>query len=403
VSELRATEERFRQVADNIRGFVWLRDPDSMQFLYANAAYEQLWGRTRAELYQDPRSWIQGVHPDDREYVLSVLMPPPSEEYELEYRVVRPNGEVRWVWSRGFPVRNEQGEIFRMAGVSEDITERKRVEFELEELVERERNAREASEAAHAAAESRREELERVTESRTRLVRGFTHDVKNPLGAADGFLSLLEEGVFGDLTPEQRDSIGRSRNSIRRALELISGALELARADTAELELSDVVVDVREAIKEVAFEYHAQAEAKGQVLTTDVAPDVPAIRSDPERIRQIIGNLLSNAIKYTPEHGRIGVRVSRADDRSSSSDCWIVVDVTDNGPGIPSDQMQKLFQEFARFNPTVAGGAGVGLAISQQLARALGGRITAESQEGVGSRFSLWLPRSGGERRSKAA
>jgi PAS domain S-box-containing protein len=403
VSELRAAEERFRQVADNIRGFVWLRDPSTMRFLYANGAYEQIWGRSRAELYRNSYSWLEGVHPEDREHVQSVLPPNPPAPYELEYRVVRPNGDVRWVWSRGFPVRNAEGEIFRMAGVTEDITERKQTELELEELVIRERQAREASEAAKAAAESRQEELERVTESRTRLVRGFTHDVKNPLGAADGFLTLLEEGVFGELTSEQLDSITRSRNSIRRALELITGALELARADTAELELQDVVVDVREAIKDVAFEFHAQAEAKGQALTTNVAPDVPAIRSDPERIRQIIGNLLSNAIKYTPEHGQIGVGVSLAEGRAPAPGNWIVVDVMDNGPGIPSDQLPRLFQEFTRLNPSVAGGAGVGLAISQRLARALGGRITVESREGEGSKFSLWLPRSRSQRRSKAA
>lgn len=396
VSQLRESEERFRQVADNIRGFVWLREPDSLRILYANPAYEEIFGRSRADLYRDGAAFFEGVHPDDRERVASVLPPSPQEPYELEYRVIRPDGEIRWVWSRGFPVRDEHGEILRMAGVTEDITERKLSELEQQQLVERERAARESAEAAHAAAERRREELERVTESRTRLVRGFTHDVKNPLGAADGFLALLDEGVFGKLTDEQLANITRARSSIRRALELIAGTLELARADAAQLELHHVSMDVRETIEEVAHEYGAQAEAKGQEMKTEVASDVSSITSDPSRIRQVVGNLLSNAIKYTPKHGHIDVRVAAAaDGRAPAAGDWIVIDVSDTGPGIPADQIDNVFKEFTRLNPESASGAGVGLAISQRLARALGGRITVDSHEGRGSTFSLWLPRDG--------
>jgi PAS domain S-box-containing protein len=393
VSQLRESEERFRQVADNIRGFVWLREPASLQFLYANPGYEEIFGRSREDIYRDGTTFFEGVHPDDRERVAAAI--PQQEPYEVQYRVIRPDGELRWVWSRAFPVRDENGVIRRMAGVTEDITEWKRSELAQQQLVEGERAARESAEAAHAAAERRREELERVTESRTRLVRGFTHDVKNPLGAADGFLALLEEGVFGKLTDEQHDAVMRARGSIHRALELINGALELARADAAQLELHHETVDMRATVDEVANEYAAQAEAKGQDVKTDVASDVPAINSDPSRIRQVVGNLLSNAIKYTPEHGRIGIHVAAANGRGPAGGDWIVIDVSDTGPGIPADQIQNIFKEFTRLHPEAAGGAGVGLAISQRLARALGGRITVESQEGEGSTFSLWLPRNG--------
>ena len=395
VGQLRESEERFRQVADNIRGFIWLREPESLRFLYANPGYEEIFGRSREDLYRDGNTFFEGVHPEDRARVAAAV--PNQEPFEVEYRAIRPNGEVRWVWSRAFPVRDEHGVIRRMAGVTEDITERKLSELAQERLVERERSAREMAEAAHASAERRREEVERVTDSRTRLVRGFTHDVKNPLGAADGFLALLEEGVFGELTDEQLNSIKRARSSIRRALELIAGALELARADAAHVELRHEAVDMRETIKEVANEYGAQAEAKGQEMTTKVAADTPSITSDSSRIRQVVGNLLSNAIKYTPEQGHIDVRVSPSDGTTPAAGEWIVVDVSDTGPGIPPDQVQMLFQEFTRLNPEAASGAGVGLAISQRLARALGGRITVESTEGKGSTFRLWLPLKGND------
>ncbi|HEY9225767.1 MAG TPA: ATP-binding protein, partial [Gemmatimonadaceae bacterium] len=364
VSQLRASEERFRQVADNIRGWVWLVTPDTSRFLYASPVYEEIWGRSRASLYRDPRSWIEGIHPDDRARVLALLPPAPPKPFEVQYRVVRPDGQVRWVWSRGFPVRDEHGTIYRMAGVTVDVTEQKEEELARERLIE----------------------------SRARLVRGFTHDVKNPLGAADGFLALLEDGIFGKLTDEQAGSVSRARASIHRALELVSGALELARTDLGQLELHHEIVDLRRAIQEVTFEYHGQAEAKQQTLTADVAADVPGITSDATRIRQIVANLLSNAIKYTPEHGRIDVRISLADERDGVPGEWVAVAVSDTGQGIAEDQLPKLFQEFTRLHPEVAG-VGLGLAISQRLAHALGGSITVKSRVGEGSTFTLWLPR----------
>jgi PAS domain S-box-containing protein len=392
VSALRDSEERFRQVAENIRGFIWLRDPASPKFLYANAAYESIWGRTRESLYQNPFSLLEGVHPDDRARVSGLLTESHPTEYDLEYRVVRPDGELRWVWSRGFPVRDDRGEIYRMAGVTEDITEWKRSEFAREKLVERERAAREASEAAQAAAERRREELERISGSRTRLVRGFTHDVKNPLGAADGFLALLEEGVFGKLEERQQESVARARGSIRRALELIGGALELARTESGDLALRSVELDLGAVINEAVVEYRAQAEAKDLELQLDASRDAPAIVSDPGRIRQIVGNLLSNAIKYTPARGHIDVRVERASADVPAPGDWAVVSVSDTGRGIPPEVITKVFDEFTRLDPEDGGGAGVGLAISQRLASALKGKLTVESREGAGSRFSLWLP-----------
>ncbi|MGH7616724.1 MAG: PAS domain-containing sensor histidine kinase [Gemmatimonadaceae bacterium] len=397
VSALRDSEERFRQVAENIRGFIWLRDPASPKFLYANAAYESIWGRTRESLYENPLSFLEGVHPDDRTRVSELLAETHPTEYDLEYRVIRPNGELRWVWSRGFPVRDDRGEIYRMAGVTEDITERKLNEFAREKLVERERAAREASEAAQATAERRREELERISGSRARLVRGFTHDVKNPLGAADGFLALLEEGIFGNLEGRQRESIGRARESIRRALELIGGALELARTEAGALNLRSVKLNVGAVIQEAVLEYRAQAEAKGLEMTLYTAHDVPAITSDPLRIRQIVGNLLSNAIKYTPPRGRIDLVVARASAGVPAPGDWVVVSVSDTGRGIPADMIARVFDEFTRIDPEDGGGAGVGLAISQRLAHALKGMLTVESREGIGSRFSLWLPLSTGD------
>ncbi|HEX7049010.1 MAG TPA: ATP-binding protein [Longimicrobiales bacterium] len=240
--------------------------------------------------------------------------------------------------------------------------------------------------------EARRHELERVMESRARLVRGFSHDVKNPLGAANGFLQLLGEGAAGPLNEQQRANVDRAQRAIENALALIDDLLRVARAETEHVEIAWTAVDVREAVRELAEEYRAQAQAKGLDMTVDLPEALPLIESDASRIRQILGNLLSNAVKYT-ERGSIAVRVgTRHDGGAPAPGDWICITVSDTGPGIPAEDRDLLFQEFPRLEPGVEHGAGLGLAISRRIADAIGGEITFQSEVGAGSTFTLWLP-----------
>jgi len=244
-------------------------------------------------------------------------------------------------------------------------------------------------------AERRRQETERLLESRSRLMRGFSHDVKNPLGAAEGQLALLADSVFGKLPAEQRVSIARARASIRTALRLIDSLVELARVETGGLTIERAPMDVRSVAQEVAEEYRAAAEEKGLELDVRLAETLPIVHSDVDRIRQILANLVVNAVKYT-EHGRITVSVEprEADPRAPGPGPWVTIAVSDTGPGIPEDQQEAIFGEFIRLDTgrDRRRGAGLGLAISQRLARLLGGDITLESRPGKGSTFTLWLP-----------
>lgn len=245
-----------------------------------------------------------------------------------------------------------------------------------------------------------RAELERVMESRARLIRGFTHDVKNPLGAADGFLSLLEDGIIGPVSDKQKASIVRARRSIGTALELIDELVEIARAEAGHLEMERSPVDLRELTREMAEEYRAQAEAKGLRISADVPETIPTINSDPSRIRQVLSNLISNAVKYTPEGQVLVTAATRSDGTAPASGEWVVINVVDTGPGIPDDQLHLLFEEFTRLRPDSARGTGLGLSIGKRLAEALGGRITVRSELAKGSTFTLWLPcarRNGGK------
>ena len=353
-------EERIRGIAEALHDVVALIDGTGSKVLFVNAAYERIWHRSREDLYANPLAFLDGVHPQDRDRVRDTLVEQPSGNYDLEYRVVRPGGEERWVRTRAFPVRGPEGEIGRIASITEDITDRKQ-----------------------------------VIESHERLIRGFTHDVKNPLGAADGYLAMLEMGVGGDMSEVQTQSVGRARQSIHTALDLISGLLDIERAEAGQLDLRPVLMDLNAATREIVDDFRAAAEAKALTLKVEV-PDregALVVRSDTARVRQIFANLVSNAVKYTQSTGNIvvGARAVSSEDAPWRGH-WVAVSVTDNGPGIPVEKQGLVFREFARFDPGAAAGSGIGLAISRRLARALGGEITFASTPGVGSTFTVWLP-----------
>lgn len=354
------SEDQLRQIAEQLDHIVFLTDAGLTEIPFVNAAYERIWGRPREELYRDPMAFMQGVHPDDRERLREVLTAHPGSAYDTEFRVLRPDGEQRWLWVRGFPVREPDGGIKCIAGIAEDTTDRKR-----------------------------------VLASHEQLVRGFTHDVKNPLGAADGHLALMLEGIHGPLTAAQTESITRARQLIRVALDLVGQLLDIERAQTGNIELHRSSFDLGAVLRNLLHEYQPVAAARRMQLSLALPPDESlVVYSDPTRVRQIVGNLVSNALKYTQEGGRCEVRASPlAACDAPPSGPWIAIVVTDNGPGIPPEKQHLLFREFTRFSPGSADGSGIGLAISQQLARALEARLTFESTVGVGSTFTLWLPR----------
>lgn len=141
---LREREERFRQLAENIHEVFWIADPQQAQMLYISPAYETIWGRTRESLYECPESWVTTVHPDDRNRLKLALGRIQNGEHQLneEYRIIRPDEEVRWIWARTSPVNNEAGQVYRIVGIAEDITDRKRIDQEREQMLEREQAAR---------------------------------------------------------------------------------------------------------------------------------------------------------------------------------------------------------------------------------------------------------------------
>ena len=135
---IRENEERFRQLAENIHEVFWITDPKTTEVLYVSPAYESIWGHTRESLYKQPKSFINAIHPEDHERVMTTLGKVAQGECtDIEYRIMQQDGSIRWIWSRGFPVCDDRGETYRIVGLSEDITERKRTEEKLQDSEER--------------------------------------------------------------------------------------------------------------------------------------------------------------------------------------------------------------------------------------------------------------------------
>lgn len=241
-------------------------------------------------------------------------------------------------------------------------------------------------------ANERRRRLERVIHSRSRLMRGFSHDVKNPIGAADGFADLLSLGVYGELTTAQQESIDRIRRNIHRALALIDDLTDLSRAETGNVVLAMQSVNLATLVQDLCEEYQAAIRARGLSLAVELEDGGPTVTTDQARVRQIVANLLSNAIKYT-EHGSITVRtLHQPAGPLDGPRVWAIVEVVDSGIGVPEDKQDFIFEEFSRLRAGDIAGAGLGLAVSKLLAEKLGGRISVGSELGRGSTFALWLP-----------
>ena len=198
-------------------------------------------------------------------------------------------------------------------------------------------------------ADRRRAELEEAIEARARIMRGVSHDLKNPLNAILGHTELLEQEIKGPLTEAQKATLIRIRKSVDALLSLINDILDLSRAEGGQLRVTPCETQVLPIIRDSIDEHSASAAAAGHPLVVDLPSDLPPITTDPLRVQQILGNLLSNAIKYTPSGGQIKVRAElRLRNGAKGAKRWAAIEVIDTGPGIPNDQIERVFDEFSR-------------------------------------------------------
>ena len=232
--------------------------------------------------------------------------------------------------------------------------------------------------------EGRRDELDRLKDD---FVLTASHELRSPLTSVQGFAELLML-ERESLTPKQAETVEVILDNCRHLVRLLNDLLDLARSDAGRLAIRPQPTEVAPLIEDVVRTMRAQTEAASQTLGEDVPPGLPTINVEPARIRQILVNLITNAHEYSPEGASIEVsaRVVGAE---------VEIAVSDNGPGIPADQVERIFERFTRGDAGLTqrvGGTGLGLAISKSLVEAHGGEIAVESTPGVGSIFRIHLP-----------
>jgi signal transduction histidine kinase len=231
---------------------------------------------------------------------------------------------------------------------------------------------------------SERDQLDRMKDE---FVLTASHELRSPLTSVQGFAELLMM-ERDSLTPRQVETVEIILDNCRHLVRLLNDLLDLARSDAGRLAIRPQPTRLGPLVEDVVRTLRGQTDATGQTITERIDPDLPLVECEPDRIRQILVNLVTNAHEYSPENASIQVSARVADGA-------VQIDVTDNGPGIPSEQMEHIFERFVRGDAGITqrvGGTGLGLAISKSLVELHGGTIAVDSVVGRGSTFTVRLP-----------
>ena len=357
---LEESEQQFRQLAENIQEVFWMSDPLKNEVLYVSPAYERLWGRSCQSLNEQPRSFLDAIHPEDRERVVAGFESQRrGKTTDVEYRVIRPDGSVRWVRDRSFPVKDRAGCVYRVAGIAEDITEGKRFEEALRE------------------ADRRKDEFLAM----------LAHELRNPLAPIRNALQILK------IPGADAAVVGRARETMERQVEymvrLVDDLLDVSRIMRGKIELRREPVELATVVARAVETSRPAIDAEGHELTVSLTPEALWLDGDLVRLAQVVGNLLHNAAKYTERGGKIWLAGERQGDKA-------VLRVRDTGIGIAPDMLPKIFEMFVqadRRTRNAQGGMGIGLTLVRSLVKMHGGVVEAYSEgPGKGSEFVVMLP-----------
>ena len=362
---LKESEERFRQLAESIKDVFWLFDTVSRRIVYVSPAFEREWGASSNDLYANPEAWLFLIHPEDRSEIKDRFEQRVCDgNFEAEYRFLRLDGKVRWIHERTFPIRTEHGEVLRIAGIAEDITERKK--FEEERL--------------------RSSKLD----SLGFLAGGLAHDFNNLLTSILGQLSLAKfslssnDLLFQRLTEAEKASL-RAQDLTKQLLTFAKGGTPIKKAAS----LNQVVEENTRFVlagSNVKCRFHLSKK----IWTVEI---------DIGQISQVIQNLVINAQQAMPDGGELMVHGSNVvvDPEGNQSSLglpigkWVRVSFADQGIGIPKEDLSKIFDPYFTTKVT---GTGLGLATSFSIVKNHGGLMSVDSERGVGTTFTIFLPAS---------
>jgi PAS domain S-box-containing protein len=356
-----ATRSKFENLLDLSPQIVWFAGPDGL-ISYFNPYWYEYTGFSETKSLGT--GWTAMIHPDDHDQVVDGWQQAVKEgkDYEVELRLRAKDGSYCWFLMRSRFARDELGMVNAWLGIAVDIEQRKRAE----------------------------EEAWAASQAKSEFLASMSHELRTPLNAIGGYAELLALGIRGPLNSDQAQDIARIRRSQQHLLTLINDVLNFAKLDAGQTEYHITAVPVDEALHDTESMIAPQILKKGLRYSYSGAGKTAAVLADPEKFQQIVLNLLSNAVKFTDTGGSIELS-------SKQRGNCVEIRVADTGPGISPEKLEKIFDPFVqaerRLNQPVQG-VGLGLAISQDLALAMAGRVTVESVLGEGSAFTLSLPRA---------
>jgi len=362
ISALKESEEKFRQFAENIDDVFWMSQPGLARMLYVSPAFEAIWGRTLENFEALPACLIKSVHPDDKEALSTGLdLHAQGKHFCVSYRIIRPDGSIRWIRDRGFPVLDRNGACRFMLGLASDITEVKTAETALKEELDRKKD----------------------------FLSIASHELRTPLQPIVGYLHLiLDNPCMYGLNDEGLALLREMQQSVAREVEIVNRMLEVSLLDFENEIIKPEITDVYllNCIKHVirGASFHNQAE-----FNILVPPEL-SIKSDVHYLYEVLTELISNAVRYS--------RPPRLVTISYYEDPLIhVLSVTDNGVGMDEKTLKNLFRPFytpdsAKLSRTF-GRLGLGLTIAKKRIEMLKGDITIRSSPGDGTMATILLPK----------
>ena len=368
---LRASEERFRIMADTAPVMIWMSGTDKLCTFF-NKTWLDFTGRPLEAEFGN--GWTEGIHPEDLEHCLQTYVAcfEARRPFGMDYRLRRHDGQYRWIFDQGVPRFSSSGKFLGYIGSCVDITERKQAEAAREKLAE--------EQAARALAEA-------ASRSKDEFLALVSHELRSPLSAILSYAHLLRVG------PVDIDAINRAVTVIERnakaQIQIIEDLLDSARITTGKLRIEPALIKLVPVLQAAVDTVRPAASAKGVTLVLDCEPKPTEALGDPARLQQIVSNLLTNAIKFTPEGGRVSLAMKHDADQ-------IRIIVSDTGEGIEPGFLPFVFQRFSQADTSSArrfGGLGLGLSLVKDLVELHGGTISAQSEGvGRGATFTVTFP-----------
>ena len=361
---LHQSEERLDQLARSTEVGFFVRESSKM--LYMNAGLFRILALDPAMPNPTMPDIVSMIHPDDQALSATATEGADRDEStQVELRIIRPDGAIRWIRQTNDPVTTTAGDPIRVAGTITDVTERK---------------------LAEEIARSAQLDAQRANTAKDEFLSRISHELRTPLNAVIGFAQLLE---LDELTPSQDEAVGHILHGGRHLLAMINDVLDIAVIGSDRIELAFEPIDTWELVRDTIGLMRPLAAARGIEINLVAGPEVTHcfVLADRRRLKQVLLNLLSNAIKYNRPAGRIDITLALDDGTK------LTVAVADTGFGIDPEDLPRLFQPFDRLHQSSdIEGTGLGLALSERLTSLMNGRLDAQSTHGRGSTFSVTLP-----------